>query len=149
MTLEEKRMVDLTPTVDRMGVYEFLEKDGSCKKYCVIVSADHRKHDRFTSVVMLTDADSECGYADAIGVKLPIGDYYAHCGMVTYVRRDRLGRKVGKVGDKTRTKITKMIGVEMGVLNNPRDSVWEEDNKPDFEKLYNDLLATIAKRGGV
>lgn len=161
MTYLEKEMIDRMDVVDRMGVYEFLEKDGSVQKYCIVVGADHRKHDRFISIVMLTDAEKERGYADAIGIPLPIGDYWCHCGMVTYARRDRLGNKIAKVGNATRKKITKMIGIEMGVINDKRESVWMSEEESDesmkaqlsfwqgqakhWKELYNELLAAFGK----
>ena len=162
MTYEDKARVDESPEVDRMGVYRFLEKGGIWDgKYAVVVSADHRKHDRFASMVMLTDAENEHGGGDSIGCVLPIGNYWCHCGMVTYIRRDRLGEKICSIGAKTRKKITRMIGIEMGVVKAERDTVWEnsyEDTEHDWKaeaehwkSLYNNLvgaLNTINHAGG-
>lgn len=153
MTLEDKARVDASPEVDRMGVYRFMEKGGIWDgKYVVVVSADHRKHDRFASIIMLTNGN-EMGGNDSVGVVLPIGTFWAHCGMVTYARRDRLGEKVCSVGAKTRKKIARMIGIEMGAIHADRDSVWDkdyEDTEKDWKaeaehwkSLYEGLVGAI------
>lgn len=154
MTIEEKAKIDESPEVDRMGVYEFLDVNGIPDgKVAVVVSADHRKHDRFASIIMLTPYELERGGGDAIGVPLPIGDYIIHCGMVTYVRRDRLGKKLCKIGANTRKKITKMIGVELGVIHDGRESVWQIKDEPDWKAeairwkgLYENLVAAIGAK---
>ena len=154
MDYEEKAKVDKSPEVDRMGVYRMLEKGGWWDgKYAVVVSADHRKHDRFASIIMLTSAENENGGGDSVGCVLPIGNYWCHCGMVTYIRRDRLGEKVCSMGKKTRTKIARMIGIEMGAIHAERDSVWEksyEDTEKDWKEeaehwksLYNNLVGAL------
>lgn len=159
MTVEEKIIVDQCDPVNRMGVYEFLEKDGTMKNLCIVVGADHRKHDRFVSIVMLKDAEEQNGHPDSVGIRLPIGDYWVNCGMVTYCRRDRLGKKLCKVGDGTRKRISKMIGIELGVINAERETVWqikdvsEEERQKEigrlkgevehWKSLYNGLLGVI------
>lgn len=147
MTSEEKIRLDAMEPVDRMGIYEFIERDGSCKYYCVVVGAEHRKTERFISIIILKDTEEDTGYADSIGIRLPIGDFWVHCGMVTYARRDRLGRKVAKVGEKTRKKITRMIGIELGVISEPRSKVFESDTKPDYESLYYSLMHKALSQG--
>ena len=148
MSMETKRIVDLAPAVDRMGVYEFLEKDMvTVKKYCVVVSGDHRKRDRYVSIIVLSDCEGDTGYhGDEIGIRLPIGDFWVHCGILTYVRRDRLGMKVGKVGQKTRKKINKMISMEMGLQQKDRDIVFAE-NEPDWKDMYYSLMHKALQQG--
>lgn len=159
MTIETKAKIDASPEVDRMGVYRMLEKGGWWDgKYAVVVSADHRKHDRIASIIMLTNSQTEHGGGDSIGCKLPIGDFWCHCGMVTYIRRDRLGEKVCSMGKKTRKKIARMIGIEMGCINDTRNSVWVDENEKDWQaeaehwqSLYNNLvgaLNTVNHAGG-
>ena len=141
-------LIDDMPPVERGGIYQFLEKDGSCKKYAIVVSADYRKSDRFISIITLTNPDEtkDNFRRDSIGITTPMGDFTIHCGMVTYLRRDRLGNMVFKVGKKTRSRINTMISFELGITDRPGNYDLDIDNKePDYKLLYNQLLSKIAK----
>ena len=149
MSYETKRRVDEAPAVERMDVYELYENDfETVKRYAVVVCGGHRTKDRYVSIITLTDADTDTGWhADEVGVRLPMGDFWVHCGMITYVRRDRLGRKIAKVGKGTAKKINRMMGMELGIINKPHDFREDEPSEPDYKKMYDAFLNKLVKAG--
>lgn len=90
------------PVARRGWVYEFLEKDGTHKNDVLIVSSDGRAYDKIVSIIMIGDDPS--GY-DVVPIKYSRITRYVHRELVTYCRRDRLGKSICKISDKTMTDI--------------------------------------------
>ena len=77
---------------DRGYVYEFLEPDGVCNdKYCLVVSSQKRAYDNIISILILQD--SRAGL-DVVKCNFQGKTKYVHCGLVTYLKRERLGTRV-------------------------------------------------------
>lgn len=84
--------------VARRGhIFEFLEKDGSHKNDVLVVSSEGRAYDKVISIIMIGDNPS--GY-DVVSIKYNGKTRYVHRELVTYCRRDRLGKCICKVSDK-------------------------------------------------
>lgn len=116
MTVEERKKVCKSPMVFRGEVHRYHNLSG-WSGYCVIVSGNHRAKDAYVSVVSLTDAEKDtvfCG--DEIVIEFPSGkEYFCHCGMITYVRRDRIDDLILKIDRETMRKVDLAIMQEMGI----------------------------------
>lgn len=95
MLFKEKNQ-ELVPA-ERGYIYEFIEKDGTHKNDILVISSEGRKYDKIISILMLSD--NPAGY-DVVSVKYNGRKRFVHRELVTYCRRDRLGKKLCKVSDK-------------------------------------------------
>lgn len=147
MDLLQKMLVDKSPEVERGGIYEFYEANGTTSKIALVVGAQYRKADRFISIIMLKPIAEDTHFMrDSVGIATPIGDYVCHCGMVTYVRRDRLGKLIHRISKKSRGLINTMISFELGIKDRPNNfDITGENTEPDYKKLYDQLCSKIAK----
>lgn len=112
----------------RGRIFQFLEKDGTSTKTCLVISADTRQTDKLISILMLGTKDS--------GDAIPVGDgSFVHCGLVTYCDRKRLGDPIAEVDEQSMAMIEDGIRLALGL-------------KPeiDYETMYNNLLAKITER---
>ena len=142
MTKEMKKEIDdYEVLAERRGIYRFIENDGTYKgKLALVVSNSDRAHDRFVSILILKEESSPG--LDVIGVTIPgWGDYFMHCGLITYCKRTNLGRPVYKMSKEGMKRINRQMKMELGLENRSRCGVMDEE--PDYERLYNDLLKTI------
>lgn len=131
---------------ERRGIYEYTNAGGTYSGYVLIVGGNHREYDKYVSGIMLSpcDADSGC-HNDELGIRLPDGrEFWVHCGMVTYFRRDRLGEQVHKVSKATMKRINEGIKMELGLSTKLEIMPSAE---PDYERLYKDLIKTITSWG--
>lgn len=154
MTYEQKAMIDKAPAVERGGIYEFIEADGTSTKMALVVAGAHRVRDRFVSILMLKPFVEDGVYGlhnDEVLITTPDDRYVAHCGMVTYVRRDRLGRQIHKVSKAVRHKVNEQLKIELGMVGAPghfRDlTEMVTEPEPDYKAMYEQLLEFI--RGGL
>lgn len=144
MTEEMKREIDNYEILaERRGIYRFIENDGTYRgKLALVVSSADRASDRFVSILILKETSSPG--LDVIGVTIPgWGDYYMHCGLITYCKRTNLGKSVYKLSKESMKRINRQMKMELGLENRSRCGVM--DDEVDYEKLYNDLLKTVTK----
>lgn len=144
MDEKTKRHVDQSPAVERKGVYEFTNNSGNYSGLCLVVGGRHRRRDRYISIIQLKSVDVDGAFHnDEMGLRLPDGrEFWVHCGMITYLRRDLLGKMVHKVSDQTMKRVNLGIMQELGLSQKTERIVC--DGEPDYEKLYKDLIRTIA-----
>lgn len=135
MDKELKYRLRMANKAIRGGVYDFVNATGDYKGICIVVGGDHRSNDKYVSAISLSPCDADTGlHNDEMGLRLPDGrEFWVHCGMITYIRRDRLGDMIYKVSDATMKRIGVGIKHELGL-----------DDGMDYEKLYRDLINTIA-----
>lgn len=132
MVSDEKRKVTCPPAMQK-GIYEYENSSGNYHGLCLVVSCDRRKFDKYISIISLTDGDMKY-YDDAVEITTLDGKKYtARCGMLTYIRRDRLGKLLETISDCTMNDINKTIQRELGILSDT-----------DYEKMYHNLINTIA-----
>lgn len=142
MTDEMRKEIDeYEIKAERRGIYRFIENNGEYKgKLALVVSNADRSSDRFVSILILKEESSPG--LDVIGVTIPDwGDYYMHCGLVTYCKRTNLGDPVYKLSKEGMKRINRQIKMELGLENRSRNGLLEDDI--DYEKLYKDLIKTI------
>lgn len=115
MTSEERNTICKSPMVFRGEVHKYHNMSG-WNGYCVIVSGNHRAKDVYVSVISLKEADKDFRYqGDEVSLELPGGTYWCHCGMITYMRRDRIDEFVVKLSKKQMRDIDLAIMQEMGI----------------------------------
>ena len=143
MDTELKQKLKNAPVVNRREIYEYTNATGTYSGLCVIVSASHRERDKYVSAIALSPCDRDEGlHNDEVGITLPDNRrFWVHCGMVTYMRRDRLGELVHKISKQTMNRIGEGIKQELGLSS--KTEIIESD-EPDYEKMYHDLIKTIA-----
>ena len=142
MTNEMREMIDnYEVSAERRGIYRFIENDGSDKgKLALVISSADRANDRLVSILILKQKSSPG--LDVIGVTIPeMGDYFMHCGLVTYCKRINLGEMVHKLSKPGMKRINRQIEMELGLSNRSRNGVMDDD--VNYEKLYKDLLQTV------
>lgn len=128
-TMVEK---DRMATVAERGcIYDFIESDGAVKNQVLVVSSKKRSNDRMISIIMI--GDSQMGY-DVVKVCYNGQRRFVHCGMVTYCSRDRLGRKICSVGNKTMDDIDFLLADQMGL--NAEKSIF-------YKEMYENLLDRV------
>ena len=96
-------------TADRGAVYEFIERDNTVKNMVLVVSNQMRCEDNLCSILML--GTKYTGY-DCVPITINEQNYYVHCGLVTYAKRSRLGKKI-----ETLSAI-KMRKIDLNIANN-------------------------------
>lgn len=116
-------------------IYRFLDRDGSdTEKFCIVVSSNHRATDKLISIIVLGTKEG----ADSVPVKelhdLTHIDYFAHCGLVTYCDRGRLGQCVASASTDTIKEIDKSIIEALGIT--------------DYEDMYNMILDKMMAQKG-
>lgn len=102
--------------------YEFLEKDGTTKKTCLVVSSDSRKASKIISILMIGNKEN----SDSVCVG---NGEYVNCGLVTYCMRDRLGDEVGVALPETMNEIETVLCRSLGIT--------------DYREIYYDLLREV------
>lgn len=139
MDTELKQKLKNAPVVNRREIYEYTNATGTYSGLCIIVSASHRERDKYVSAIALSPCDRDEGlHNDEVGITLPDNrKFWVHCGMVTYIRRDRIGKLVHKITKQHMRRIDKNIMYEL-------DLSIKADDEPDYEKMYHDLIKTIA-----
>lgn len=142
-----KRQVDQSPAVERKGIYEFTNNSGNYSGLCLVVSGKHRSRDRYISIIQLKSVDEDGAFHnDELGLRLPDGrEFWVHCGMITYLRRDLLGNMVHKISDQTMKRVNLGIMQELGLSKKTERIV--DDGEPDYERLYKDLVCMLTNNG--
>ena len=126
--------------VKRGEIYEYLNTE--CERipgrYVLILSGDDREHDNFVSILFLTGSwgDGE----DAVSVRFKGTVQHVHCRMVTYCAVRRLGALAGMCDPITMMRIDGKVPAYLGL--SPKE-------RQDYEKLYNDTMTLIGKKGEV
>jgi hypothetical protein len=146
MDAELKYRLNHAAPAERRGIYEYTNAGGTYSGYVIIVGGNHREYDKYVSGISLSACEVDSGaHGDELGIRLPDGrEFWVHCGMVTYFRRDRLGELVHKVSKQTMRRINEGIKMELG-LSQKLEIMPSAD--PDYEKMYKDLIKTIAGWG--
>lgn len=99
-------------TADRGSVYEFIERDNTVKNMVLVVSSQHRCEDNIISILLL--GTKYTGY-DCVPIVIDNTTYYAHCGLVTYAKRNRLGRHVLDLPDDVMSRVDTNIASNLGL----------------------------------
>lgn len=121
---------------DRGYIYEFLESDGTCNdKYCLVVSSQKRAYDNIISILML--GDSRAGL-DVVKCNFQGLTKYVHCGLVTYLKRERLGKRVGPFPKKSMDTVDLLMANELGL---------DREKGLIYKSLYEEVLRTFMKGG--
>lgn len=121
---------------DRGYIYEFLETTGEHEgKYCVVVSSQKRAYDKLVSILML--GDSRAGY-DVVKFGFQGEIKYVHAGLVTYARRDRLGKRICPFPKKALDTVDLLMANELGL---------ESEKGMIYKTLYDELIRTFMKGG--
>ena len=119
---------------DRGYIYEFLETDGTHEgKYCVVVSSQKRAYDKLVSILMIND--TRAGY-DVVKFGFQGETKYVHAGLITYVRRDRLGRRVTEFPKKAMSSVDLLMANELGL---------DREKALIYKVLYDDLIRSFIK----
>lgn len=112
---EEKQRIYNAPRVLRGEVHRYSNASG-WSAYCVVVSANHRAKDKYVSIISLTSAEGDIHFqGDEVMLSLPDGGYWCHCGMITYMRRDRIGEFVCHASAEEMRNIDLAIMQEFGI----------------------------------
>lgn len=146
MTKGEKKVEPIIKTVsgmdkylnpaDRGYIYEFLESDGTCNdKYCLVVSSQKRAYDNIISILML--GDSRAGL-DVVKCNFQGLTKYVHCGLVTYLKRERLGKRVCPFPKKSMDTVDLLMANELGL---------DREKELIYKSLYEEILRTFMKGG--
>ena len=146
MTKGEKKVEPIIKTVsgmdkylnpaDRGYIYEFLESDGTCNdKYCLVVSSQKRAYDNIISILML--GDSRAGL-DVVKCNFQGLTKYVHCGLVTYLKRERLGKRVCPFPKKAMDTVDLLMANELGL---------DREKGLIYKSLYEEVLRTFTKGG--
>lgn len=121
---------------DRGYIYEFLESDGTCNdKYCLVVSSQKRAYDNIISILML--GDSRAGL-DVVKCNFQGLTKYVHCGLVTYLKRERLGKRVCPFPKKSMDTVDLLMANELGL---------DREKELIYKSLYEEILRTFMKGG--
>ena len=121
---------------DRGYIYEFLESDGTCNdKYCLVVSSQKRAYDNIISVLML--GDSRAGL-DVVKCNFQGLTKYVHCGLVTYLKRERLGKRVCPFPKKAMDTVDLLMANELGL---------DREKGLIYKSLYEEVLRTFMRGG--
>lgn len=121
---------------DRGYIYEFLEADGVCKdKYCLVVSSQKRAYDNIISILMLSD--SRAGL-DVVRCNFNGQTKYVHCGLVTYLKRERLGKRICPFPKKAMDTVDLLMANELGL---------DKEKGLIYKSLYEEILRTFMKGG--
>ena len=128
------------PEVKRGDIYEYLNTVGERLPgyYVLVLSGEGREQDSFVSVLFLVDEQWKGG--DAVGIWFKGSTRYVNCRMVTYCARRRLGVLAGMCDPVTMMRIDGKIPALLGLKPMERQ---------DYEKLYNDTMTLIGKKGDV
>ena len=130
------RMEKFLTAADRGYIYEFLEADGVCNdKYCLVVSSQKRAYDNIISILMLSD--SRAGL-DVVKCNFQGKTKYVHCGLVTYLKRERLGTRVCPFPKKAMDTVDLLIANELGL---------DKEKGLIYKSLYEEILRTFMKGG--
>lgn len=107
-------------------------------KYVVVVSSDNRASDKMVSIIVL--GDNRAG-VDVVPVNIPnVGTKYAHCGMITYIQRQKLTEEICELPEATMDKIDEQLLVQLGLQDK---HLVAECNF--YEKAYKDLLKQMMR----
>lgn len=119
---------------DRGYIYEFLEADGAHEgKYCVVVSSQKRAYDKLVSILMIND--TRAGY-DVVKFSFQGETKYVHAGLITYVRRDRLGKRITEFPKKAMSSVDLLMANELGL---------DREKALIYKVLYDDLIRSFIK----
>lgn len=131
----KQRLCD-APAVVHGGVYTFRNASGY-EGICVIVAAKHRALDKYVSAISLIKSDVDFSYYDdVIKIVLPDGEQWScHCGMITYMRRDRIGEKITELSVKQMKAIKDIIAEELDMSS---------DDSRNYKQMYYDLINKVA-----
>ena len=116
MTKEELMKVKSAPRMLRGEVHRYHTESGY-SALCVIISANHRAKDKYISIISLKDVDDQ-KYLMGDEVALMMQDgrkYWCHCGMITYLRRDRIDDLVMRLPRDKMYEIDTAIMQELGI----------------------------------
>ena len=117
MTSEDVRAKLINaPKVLRGRIHKYHTESGY-HAYCVIISADHRARDKYVSIISLRNINDQKRITGGeVVLTLPDGsEYFCNCGMITYMRRDRIDEKVCDVSREKMFEIDTAIMDEMGI----------------------------------
>lgn len=148
MTELDKLAMPDAKEVTRRSIYELLDKDMQpTGRYALVVIGSHRNKDNYVSIIKLTDPSIDNGnHRDEVGIRLPSGqEFWVHCGMITYIARNRLGDRLYHLSKQTMQRVNKCIQQELGLVNKPNTYGCEEPYEPDYKKLYEELLTAVSK----
>ena len=116
MTKEELMKVKSAPRMLRGEVHRYHTESGY-SALCVIISANHRAKDKYISIISLKDVDDQKHLmGDEVALAMPDGrEYFCHCGMITYMRRDRIDELVTRLSREQMYEIDTAIMDEIGI----------------------------------
>ena len=114
MTTELREKLKAAPMVLR-GEVRHYHNDNGYKGVCLIVGADHRGRDKYVSMISLMEADNKDLYYDEVVFMISGKEYHAHCGMITYIRRDRVDGLISKLSREQMYDVDMSIIREMGM----------------------------------
>lgn len=114
MTTELRDKLKAAPMVLR-GEVRHYHNDNGYNGVCLIVGADHRARDKYVSMISLSEASNRNLYYDEIVLVIEGREYHAHCGMITYIRRDRVDGLISKLSREQMYDVDRSIIREMGM----------------------------------
>jgi len=120
-------------------LYLFHDKTAKWKdKYVIVVSSDIRASDKMCSVIVL--GDNRAGI-DVVSVEVPdVGVKYAHCGMVTYLKRSCLTSEICEISEKVMEDIDQQMLIQYGLQDKHLITQYNF-----YKKAYDDLLKQMIK----
>ena len=118
----------------RGHVYDFIETDGSIKNRVLVVSSNRRMKDNIVSVIMLRNRSYGNEVTDIL---VEDRGWFVDGCMVTFCRRDRLGKDYGAIKASKLKDITKGIARALDI----------EVADVNYKELYEDLLDKVMERG--
>jgi hypothetical protein len=122
-----------TPEAERGTIYRFFENNGKpSKNHALVISDNSRAMDRFVSVLILNEYDAG---ADVVKVDIQGKTYYAHCGMVSYASRERLGAIVCVLDEGSMEEIDARVAEQLGL-----------EKRTGYKELYEELIEKILDR---
>lgn len=123
-------------SADRGSIYEFIESDGTVKNRVLVVSDQSRSRENIISALRLSPA-KEGRDTIMVDYDSKTGCYwYVHCGCVSYVYRNRLGRKTGEVLETTMKEIDVLMREQLGLT----------EDKVTYKELYENLLNKVMSK---
>lgn len=120
MTDYDKEMLSNSKEVTRRGIYEILDKHmNRTGRYALVIIGSHRNSDNYVSIIKLNSTSMDSGnHGDEVGIQIPDGqEFWVHCGMITYISRNRLGERLHYLSKNAMRRINKGIEEELGLIN--------------------------------
>lgn len=105
-------------------VHRFIDgRNDGVNKYMLVVSANHRAGDKYVSVLMLGNKDFGSDVVDLQVADSTGGNTYVHCGMITYVLREKLGECVATVSPDVMHEVENTICSELDIYRDLQEKL--------------------------